>query len=78
MNVILNGYYTRREPEEHLITDLHELDRMSFAQIIQGRFGQYVGWDIWDIVGTLNLHAAQTRDELGFPDIPVGVMNNKE
>lgn len=75
VNVILNGYYTRREPEEHLITDLHELDRMSFAQIIQGRFGQYVGWDIWDIVGTLNLHAAQTRDELGFPDIPVGVMN---
>ena len=76
VNVILNGYYTRREPEEHLITDLHELDRMSFAQIIQGRFGQYVGWDIWDIVGTLNLHAAQTRDELGFPDIPVGVMNS--
>lgn len=31
--------------------------------------------DIWDIVGTLNLHAEQTRDTLGLPDIPVGVMN---
>lgn len=75
VNVILNGYYSRPEPEERLITDIRELERMSFAQIIQSRFEQYIGLDIWDIVGILNLHAEQTRDTLGLPDIPVGVMN---
>lgn len=67
VNVILNGYYSRPEPEERLITDIRELERMSFAQIIQSRFEQYIGLDIWDIVGTLNLHAEQTRDTLGLP-----------
>lgn len=75
VNVILNGYYSRPEPEERLITDIRELERMSFAQIIQSRFEQHIGWDIWDIAGTLNLHAEQTRDVLGLPDIPIGVMN---
>lgn len=75
VNVILNGYYSRPAPEERLITDIRELEHMSFAQIIQSRFEQYVGWDIWDIVGTLNLHAEQTRDVFGFPNIPIGVMN---
>ena len=75
VNVILNGYYSRPEPEERLITDIRELERMSFAQIIQSRFERYIGWDIWDIAGTLNLHAEQTRDVLGLPDIPIGVMN---
>lgn len=44
VNVILNGYYSRPEPEERLITDIRELERMSFAQIIQSRFEQYIVW----------------------------------
>lgn len=75
VNVILNGYYSRPKQEEHLITDIRELERMSFAQVIQSRFKQYVGWNIWDIAGILNLHAEQTRDVLGLPDIPIGIMN---
>lgn len=75
VNVILNGYYSRSAPEERLITDIRELERMSFAQIIQSRFEQYIGQRIWDIVGTLNLHATQTRGTLGSSGISVGVMN---
>lgn len=75
VNVILNGYYSRSDPEERLITDVRELEHMSFTQIVQSRFEQYVGWDIWAIAETLNLHAEQTRDVFGLPDIPIGVMN---
>ena len=76
VNVILNGYYSRPAPEERLITDIQELERMSFAQIIQNRFGQYIGWDIWDIVSALNIHMNQTRDALGSPPyIPTGIIN---
>ncbi|MFG6372862.1 MAG: hypothetical protein K1W04_01745 [Oscillospiraceae bacterium] len=75
VNVILDGYYLRSEPEERLITDIRELERMSFTQIVQNRFQQYIGCNIWDIAGTLNVHAEQTRDVFGFPDIPIGVMN---
>jgi DNA mismatch repair endonuclease MutH len=75
VNVILNRYYSRPEPEERLITDIRELARMSFAQIIQSRFAQYLGRDIWDIAGTLNLLAKQTRDAQGSADIPIGAMN---
>lgn len=75
VNVILDGFYNRTTPEEHLITDLHELERMSFSQIIQNRFAEYIGWDIWDIAGVMNLHAEQTRDVWGFADIPIGHMN---
>lgn len=55
VNVILNGYYSKNE--ERIITDLHELDRKSFAQIIQSRFENYIGWDIWEIADVLNYHA---------------------
>ena len=72
VNVILNGYYERQEAEERLITDIHELDELSFEEVIQSRFEQFIGDDIWDIVGVLNLHAEQTRDVFGFADIPVG------
>lgn len=81
VNVILDGYYHREQrravaaADERLITDIHELDRMSFAEIIQSRFERYIGWSIWDIAETLNLHAEQTRETLGLSDIPVGVMN---
>lgn len=75
VNVILNGYYARPEPEERIITDLRELERMSFSEVIQSRFEPYIGWGVWDIAETLNLHAEQTRDTFGFPDIPMGIMN---
>lgn len=72
VNVILNGYYSKNE--ERIITDLHELDRKSFAQIIQSRFENYIGWDIWEIADVLNHHAEQTRDIYGFNDIIIGKM----
>ena len=49
VNVILSGFYTRQTHEERLITDIHELERMSFAEIIQSRFAQYIGRTISDI-----------------------------
>ncbi len=74
VNVILNGYYSRQREEERLITDLRELERMSFAQVIQSRFEQFIGDDIWDIAGTLNHHAEQVREHYEFPVIPIGKM----
>lgn len=76
VDVILNGYYSRQLHEERLIDDVRELKRMSFAQIIQNRFREYIGWDIWDIAGILNHHAEQTRDIFGFSDIPIGKITN--
>ena len=73
INVILGNYYSSPSPEEHLITDIRELERMSFAQIIQNRFELYIGWDIWDIAKELNRNAEQTRNDQGFSYIPIGV-----
>lgn len=73
VNTILSGYYSRSEiREERVITDIHELERKSFVQIIQSRFEDYIGWDIWEIAEVLNQHAEQTRDVFGFSDIPIG------
>lgn len=72
VNVILAGYHTRDKEEEEFITDLRELEQRSFAEIIQQRFEQHVGWGIWDIADTLNHHAEQIKDFYEFPLIPIG------
>lgn len=72
VNVILNGYYSKNE--ERIINDIHELDTKTFTQIIQSKFENYIGWDIWEIADVLNCHAEQTRDIYGFNDIIIGKM----
>ncbi|MCD8125412.1 MAG: hypothetical protein LUE23_10390 [Lachnospiraceae bacterium] len=74
VNVILNGYYSRPQEMEHLITDIRELERMSFAEVIQSRVEQFIGDDIWNIAATLNLHAEQVQDNFDFPVIQIGKM----
>lgn len=73
VNAILSGYYSRSEMrEDRVITDIRELEQKSFVQIIQSRFTEYIGCDIWEIAEVLNQHAEQTRDVFGFADIPIG------
>lgn len=75
VNVILNDYYEHPTQEERLITDLRELERMSFTQIIQSRFAQYIGQNIWSIARTLNLQSEGHYDTQAHAGIPIGVMN---
>ncbi|MBO5628886.1 MAG: hypothetical protein J5965_07380 [Aeriscardovia sp.] len=72
VNVILAGYYKRTPKEERIISDVSELKGRTFADVLASRFSDYIGLDIWDIVGTLNIHAEQTYDSFGFKQIPVG------
>lgn len=65
VNVILSGYYTRQTDEEHLITDIRELERMSFAEIIQDRFAPYIGRTISDIALDLDRQAGTTSLSTG-------------
>ncbi len=60
VNVILSGYYTRQTHEERLITDIRELERMSFAEIVQARFAPYIGRTISDIALDLDRQAGTT------------------
>ena len=75
VNVILNDYYEHPTQEERLITDLHELERMSFAEIIQDRFARYIGHNIWSIARALNSRVEGNHDTSPYSDIPIGVMN---
>lgn len=72
VNVILSGYYKRTPKEERIISDVNELKGRTFADVLISRFSDYIGSDIWDIVGKLNAHAEQTYASPGFKQIPVG------
>lgn len=54
VNVILDGYYSRSQETERIITDVSELEELTFAQVIQNRFAKYVGKEVNEIAREVN------------------------